>query len=87
MNLQQHLEKATKEFVYPTILPTQEEIDFVVIPMMEAMTAFLKELREEKGDAVYGPYLCDKCDMAQITLDDLIEASVHKGQMSESDSK
>jgi len=83
MNLQQYLEKATKEFVYPTILPTKEEIDFVVIPMMEAINAFFKEKREEKGVPIYGPYSCEKCDIAQITLDDLIEESVHKEKTEE----
>jgi hypothetical protein len=42
-SLKEHIEKAVKEFVYPATLPTQEDIDFVVTPVMEAINAWLND--------------------------------------------
>ena len=41
-NLRYYLEKATKEFVYPTTKATEEEIEFVVVPMLEAVKDWLE---------------------------------------------
>lgn len=43
MNLKEHLEKATKEFIYPATPATQEEIEFVVTPILEAIKDRLTE--------------------------------------------
>ena len=45
-NLRYYLEKATKEFVFPTIKATPEEIEFVVVPMLEAVEDWLKSQRK-----------------------------------------
>jgi hypothetical protein len=41
-NLRYYLEKATKEFVYPTTQATPEEVEFVVVPMLEAVKDWLE---------------------------------------------
>ena len=43
MNLKEHIEKATKEFVYPATPGTPEEIEFVVTPILEAIADRLTE--------------------------------------------
>lgn len=35
---------------------------------------FLEQRLEDLGKPEYGPYSCDRCDIAQITLKDLIES-------------
>jgi hypothetical protein len=42
---QEHFEKAVKEFVYPVELATQEDIDWIVTPMREALKDWLEEIQ------------------------------------------
>lgn len=53
MDLKTHIEKAVKEFVYPVTPPTQEDIEFVVTPVLEAINDWLNE----KHDVDFSKYV------------------------------
>jgi len=43
---QEHFEKAVREFVYPVEQATQEDIDWIVTPLLEALKDWLTEHRD-----------------------------------------
>jgi hypothetical protein len=47
---QEYFEKAVKEFVYPVAIATQEDIDWIVNPILEALKDWLIHNRQESVD-------------------------------------
>jgi hypothetical protein len=55
MTIQAVLEKAVKEFVYPVALATQDDIDWIVTPILEVLEDYLKQTRLELQQPEYNP--------------------------------